>query len=146
MLTSNISVKELMTKEIHSVLENDTMDKVSELFAVNEFHHVPVVTEEGTIKGMISKSDYYRLQHGFTLFRSKQSSAYNDAIMRSMLAREVMTQKIVTLKPDDPISIALGIFRENIFHALPVVDEDKRLIGILTTYDLLNHAYEMPVV
>ncbi len=42
---------------------------------------------------------------------------------------------------DDCIEVALGLFRENLFHAIPIVDQENRVVGILTTLDMLNHAY-----
>ena len=61
--------------------------------------------------------------------------------MRSLLVKEVMSKQVATLGPEDTLELAAGFFRENMFHALPVVDEDNMLIGIVTTYDLLNYAY-----
>jgi len=56
----------------------------------------------------------------------------------SISVEEVMTKKVATLSPDDPLSVAVGIFRENLFHALPVVDEGT-LVGLLTTHDLIGY-------
>jgi CBS domain-containing protein len=65
--------------------------------------------------------------------------------MRSLLAEEAMTRQVATLDPDDSLEMAVGFFRENLFHALPVVDKDK-LVGIVTTFDLLTHAYASPLM
>ena len=73
--------------------------------------------------GIVSKSDYLKLLHGFTLFKTHKSEEYNDAIMRSLLIKEVMTKQVATINPEDTIELAAGFFRENLFHALPVVDQ-----------------------
>ena len=137
-------IKDVMTADVISVKATDTMNQVSLIFNSREIHHLPVIDGEGKIVGIISKTDYHKLEHGFTLFKSKESQAYNDAIMRSLLASDVMTKQVVTLLPDDNISVAVDIFRENLFHAIPVVDENHKLVGILTTYDLLNYAFRVP--
>ena len=90
---------------------------------------------------MVSYTDYLKLLHGFTLFKTRKSDEYNDAILRSLLVKEVMTKQLATLKPEDTLEMAAGFFRENLFHALPVVDDDNMLVGIITTYDLINYAY-----
>lgn len=142
MLDILLPVKELMTENVYTVKTGDVMTAVDQLFTEHSIHHVPVVNEIGEVEGIISKSDYYRLQHGFTLFKTKQSVSYNEAVMRSLFVRDVMTTPVVSMLPTDSIAKAAEIFRENVFHAIPVVDENKQLLGIVTTYDLLTYAYK----
>ena len=131
-----------MSTPVITVSPSDTMDRVQTIFRTNNIHHIPVV-EDGKVVGIISNSDYLRLLHGFTLFRTEKSEQYNDAILRSLLASEVMTRQVATLSPKDSLMMAVGFFRENLFHALPVVDNGK-LVGIVTTFDLLTYAYSEP--
>ncbi len=139
-MDKSTNVGQIMTTKVISVRPDDTMDKVQDIFRKNNIHHIPVV-DEGKVKGIISKGDYLKLLHGFTLFKTQKSEEYNDAILRSLLAREVMTRQVAMLHPDDTLELAAGYFRENLFHALPIIDEDGRLVGILTTYDLINYAF-----
>lgn len=133
-----------MTTEVITITPNETMDTVQDIFRKNHLHHLPVVDEGGKVVGIISHKDYLRLLHGFTLFKTHKSEEYNDAILRSLLVKEVMTRQVATLQPDDTIELAAGFFRENYFHALPVVDDDEHLVGIITTHDLLNYAFSEP--
>lgn len=137
----NIELEKIMTKNVLSVGPNDMMEKVQDLFEENDFHHIPVV-EDQKVVGIISRSDYDKLCHSFTLFKLKSSEKYNESIMKSLLTREVMTKHVVTLNSTDTVSRAADYFKENLFHAIPVVDQDKKLLGIITTYDLLNYAFQ----
>lgn len=143
-MTVLAKIMDVMTTDVITVHANETMDRVSLIFNSREIHHIPVVDSEGKVVGIISKTDYHKLEHGFTLFKSKESQAYNEAIMRSLLASDVMTKQVVTLLPTDNLSVAVDIFRENLFHAIPVADDKQKLVGILTTYDLLNYAFRVP--
>ncbi|MEZ4931844.1 MAG: CBS domain-containing protein [Saprospiraceae bacterium] len=140
MFDKKAKVSQVMTSEVVTVQSNDTMDKVAELFKSNYFHHIPVV-DYGKVVGIISSMDYHMLEDHFTLFNNKNSEAMNEAIMRSLLVKDVMTQQIAVIGPDDTVEFAAGIFRENLFHALPVADSHKNFLGIITSYDLLNFAY-----
>lgn len=63
-----------------------------------------------------------------------------------MLVGKRMTRNPKTVSPDDPLSLAAGILRENRFHHLPVVEEG-RLVGILSDTDLRNVSFSaMPAV
>ena len=139
-------VKEIMTKEVISVGSNQPMTKVREVFENSNIHHIPVLDDDGKVVGITSLHDYNKLQNTFTFFKTSRSEEYNDATMKSVLASEVMTRQLVTIRPHDTLKKAVDYFRENRFHALPIVDDDKALAGIITTFDLLNYAYYQPVV
>ena len=138
----NIKIKELMTTEVVTVGPIDLMIKVKEIFDTNDFHHVPVVNEDGTLAGIISKHDYNIMLTTFSVFKNSRADVANRKFMMSMMAKDVMTKQVAKLKPGDSLSVAVGIFKENLFHALPIVDEDDKVIGILSTYDLLNFAFD----
>jgi len=144
-MNKTMEVSQLMTKKVFFVRPDDTMDKVNDIFRLNNIHHIPVVEEGGKVIGIISQSDYFRILHGFTLFKSAKTEEYNDAMSRSLLVSEVMTTQVAKLSPNDTLDVAMGFFRENLFHAMPVVDEEGKLVGILSTFDLLNYAFQAEV-
>lgn len=55
-----------------------------------------------------------------------------------MRARDIMTTPVVTVRPETPIKKAAATLAEHGFTALPVVDADDRLIGIVTEADLVR--------
>lgn len=146
MFDRNTTIANIMTRDVFFVYPDDTMQRVDEIFKMHNIHHVPVIDREGHVVGIISKADYLKILHGFTLFKTAKSEEYNKAILRSLLASEVMSKQVASLQPDDTVDIAAGYFRENLFHAIPVVDTEKRLVGIVTTFDMLNFAFMEPVL
>lgn len=130
-----------MTRDVISVSPNDNMTVVDEIFKKNNIHHIPVIDDNGKVVGVVSSTDYNKLLNSFTFFINQKKDSYNTAIMRSMLVEDVMTKHVATLQSDSTVMIAAGIFKENLFHAIPVVDKSGKLEGIVTTYDLLNYAY-----
>jgi CBS domain-containing protein len=55
-----------------------------------------------------------------------------------MLVHEVMTRPVVTASADTPIRVAAALLTGRGFTALPVVDGDGELVGIVTEADLLR--------
>lgn len=141
--TSTITVGQLMTERPFTLRPNDTMMKAKEIFSSQNIHHLPVA-RDGKVVGILTKSDYLAISNAFPLFNEKKREAYNDKLFATLLVEEVMTRQVAKVSPDDSIEIAAGIFRENLFHALPVVDDTGKLVGILTTYDLLNYFFNQP--
>ncbi len=140
MFDRNIPVRLVMTENVLTVGPDSVMSEVVTLFNSNPVHHIPVV-ENGKVLGMISTTDCNKLEHHFTLFKTHNAEAMNEAIFRSLLAKEVMATPVATIRASDTVQIAADIFKENLFHALPVVDEQKKIVGIVTPYDLMVFAY-----
>ena len=57
---------------------------------------------------------------------------------KNILARDFMTRKIISVSPESLIADANKIIIEHGFSGLPVVDNNSRLIGIVTEYDIIN--------
>ena len=55
-----------------------------------------------------------------------------------MLAREVMSSPVVTVAPSTPIPEVAQLLTDRGFTALPVLDDDARLVGIISEVDLLR--------
>lgn len=53
---------------------------------------------------------------------------------------QIMTTKIVSVKPDDDISVALNQMRTKKVGRLPVINSDGKLEGVLTMHQLLAYA------
>lgn len=55
--------------------------------------------------------------------------------------KEIMTTRLVTILPSTKAIQVKRIFEKNSFHHLPVVDEDERLLGIISKEDLFKVSY-----
>ncbi len=133
-------VSEVMSRALKVVAPGDKLEEVDRLFASQNIHHIPVQQADGKLVGIISKSDFLKVNHMLALFNAEKYGSYNQKLYRHMKAEEIMTQPVVTLSPDKTLADAAAIFEANDIHALPVVD-GQQLVGIVTTHDLLNVCY-----
>ena len=138
----NTPIKNLMTTDVVTIRPNDLMMVAKEVFDTNSFHHIPVVDEDEQLVGIISRHDYNKMLTTFSVFKNSKADVANRKFMMSMLVKDVMTKHVAKLHPEDPITVALGIFKENLFHALPIVDDENKVVGMLTTFDMLTYAYD----
>lgn len=136
-----IEVKHIMTTDLITADPDETIDAVRHKLIANHIQHIPVV-EGKKILGIISKGDIHRMEHHFTLFHSEKALESNRQIFSTILAAEIMTKSLVKLKDTDSATIAVDLFRENMFHALPVVNEKDQLVGMITPLDLLRYAFD----
>lgn len=136
-----IEVKHIMTTDLITADPDETIDAVRHKLMANHIQHIPVV-EGKKILGIISKGDIHRMEHHFTLFHSEKALESNRQIFSTILAAEIMTKSLVKLKDTDSATIAVDLFRENMFHALPVVNEKDQLVGMISPLDLLRYAFD----
>lgn len=55
-----------------------------------------------------------------------------------MLARDVMSSPVITLRPDVPVHAAAALLVSHGFTGAPVVDAEHRIIGVVTEADLVR--------
>ena len=55
-----------------------------------------------------------------------------------MIASDVMVHDIVTIGPEEDVSKAVKLLVDHDISSLPVVDDERRVIGILSEADLLH--------
>ena len=138
-MNKNALISEIMTTNLVVATPNTTLDKVKEMLEAYDLHHI-LVAQNGIFCGIISKIDLYRVAHSIDLFHSKSNTELNDRLFKSLLAEEVMAADALVLAPDDTVGFAAALFLGNQFHALPVVLNGK-LVGIVTTFDLIKYAF-----
>ena len=128
-------VKTIMSTNLITVNEKDKLMVVKEHFDQHSIHHIPVVRYRELV-GLISKTDFLFFLRGFQ--HSDEDRFVNEARLRAFRAEDLMTTKLAKLTPEDRINVALEIFMENRFHAIPIVAAENELVGILTPYDILK--------
>jgi len=129
----------IMSTHLVTVSEHDPIHVVEEIFRTHNIHHIPVLSM-GKLTGILSKTDYNLFLQGFPeeMMDKDQLERYRKRVYN---AKDIMTSKIATLEADDNINIALEVFNENRFHAIPIT-VDGELVGIVTTFDIIKKLSE----
>ncbi len=131
-------VSSLMTGEVISVGPEDTIKTIEQLFQQHRIHHIPVVEDEKLV-GIVSKSDYLFFKRGFN--DETTDNRIDEFRMKTRKVKDIMTKGIAKLGPSERIGVAVEVFKENLFHAIPVVEEGK-LVGMITTFDIIKKLSE----
>ncbi len=134
-------VSTIMTTKLLTVSPKDTLQEVKDIFDNNKIHHVPVVKYKNLL-GIISKTDLLHFVKGFS--KNNYDEIINTTRLKNYLAEDIMTTGIAKLDSDSKISTALKVFKENLFHAIPIM-EDNEIVGIITTYDIIKALDETTV-
>jgi acetoin utilization protein AcuB len=128
-------VKTIMSSHLFTVNPEDKLTQIQEIFDQHNIHHIPVVRFKELV-GMVSKTDFLHFIRGFN--HNEEDRFVNEARLRAYTAKDIMTTGLAKLKPNDRINVALEIFLVNRFHAIPIVEDNNELVGILTTFDIIK--------
>lgn len=129
-------VSRSMTRRVITVGPEATLFEMQELMSANRIRHVPVVDEDNKLVGIVSDRDlrsalpFRYLQEGI--------GPEQKAKLQALCAKDIMTRKVFTISPGYTIQDALLMIQNAKVGALPVVDEEGRLKGILSVRDLLR--------
>lgn len=120
-----LRARELMEKDVITIAPETPLSEVQRLFAEDEIHGAPVVDEDGAVVGVISTQDVLRV-----------GLDYADRL-GDLTAADAMTKDLVSAPPTTTaIDLAATMYRQRVHRILIV--EDKALVGIVTTFDLLR--------
>lgn len=133
-MKERIFISTIMTSNVVTLDVNDSLTKAEELFKSNNIRHIPVVSGSKII-GMLSYSDILRVG---VPDEDTESNNVVSLVYDMYTLDQVMTKNVKTLYYNDYVKSAALIFSESDFRALPIVDEDMNLVGILSSTDLIK--------
>ncbi|ROR32488.1 CBS and ACT domain-containing protein [Inmirania thermothiophila] len=128
-------VEEIMTRDVVSVRPDTKLTRMSELMRERKVRHLPVVDEEGRLVGILSHRDIQRATPSAITTLDVGEVNY---LLSRITAERIMHRDVVTCRPDTLVEQAGCLMRERKVGCLPVVDDEGRLVGILTGIDLVD--------
>ncbi len=129
----DIPIEQVMTPDPATISPQSSAAEARRLLDSNVIHHLPVV-EGQRLVGIVSSSDLlklYLLDDKLAIFEQ----ATVDQIMETNLI--VLDRRATLLEAVEKLSMGS-------FHALPIVDKKRRLVGIVTSSDLIGELLTEP--
>lgn len=125
----DVFVAQLMTREPQTVAPDTPVDDAADLMLDDTIGSV-IVVENDRLRGILTRTDFVRLVADHEEGAQTQVSTY-------------MTDDVITTAPQAPITDAADVMIAHGFHHLPVVDDDDRLVGVVTTTDLTGYLADL---
>ena len=127
------TVAATMTTDVLSVDPHNSVATAIRLMRTGQLRRLPVV-ENGRLVGIVTSGDVRRITGMSSVVRDPSGDNF---LWQHIPVANVMTLDVITTSPDTPIADAARLMIERKIGGLPVV-EQERLVGILTTSDLLE--------
>ena len=135
-------VKDHMTPNPYTITKDVVISKAIEIMRKNHFHRLPIVDEQGKLTGLLT-GGLVEEQSGAN---STSLSIYelNYLLSKTKVADIMIKGKDVkTISQDVFVEVAAQAMLDNEISCLPVVDEDNKVIGIITDKDIFQAFIEL---
>jgi homoserine O-acetyltransferase len=109
-------VKDVMTTNIPVISRESSVNDAAGIMMDKAVNHIPVLDKDGRIAGIVTTWDIAKAV----------ACRYSDL-------GEIMTTNVITASPEDSVSDAARKMEESNISALPVVDENLRIKGLITS-------------
>ena len=152
-----VKVKDTMEKLVIMFHVDDKITDIAQILRENKISGAPIVDKDNKVIGIVSEGDIMRLlevhsprinlilpspldwielpirmKYEFDEIAEDMNRA------ASVHISEIMTKKVITTKEDDDISDAAQLMDTHSVNRLPVVDDEGKLIGIVTRGDIIS--------
>jgi len=131
-------VSHLMTRDVLCLRYSDHLNLLDTSPDWRKFRHLPVIDDEGHLKGMVCHRDLMN-DLASSLALPEDQRRFTDA--KNIPVREAMIWNVLTANESDSLEDAAKKMFENRCGALPVVDWENHLIGLLTEADFAKVFY-----
>ncbi|WP_128381351.1 CBS domain-containing protein [Streptomyces cavernae] len=141
-------VGSVMATEVVRATYDTPFKEVAHLLADHRISGLPVVDEDDKVIGVLSETDLmirqartrdpYAPHRRFPFARLTRGARKEAAKAGARTAGQLMTAPPVTVHADDTIAEAARTMTQHRVERLPVLDEEERLVGIVTRRDLLQ--------
>lgn len=139
-----MNVHEVMTSPVITVRPDASLKEVASILAQCGISGVPVVVEDGRVIGIVSEGDILFKERGpsertgVLAWFADPYDVEEQLKLAARTAAEAMTAPAKTIAPWRLVSSAAAEMLDGGVNRLPVVDEEGRLVGIVTRADLVR--------
>ena len=124
----------IMRTPVVSIGMDASLKDALDLCTDQGIRHLPVVDEEGAFVGVLTDRD---IRYHISPRLGTISENSSDRATLNRRVHTVMVRNALTGSPDMSIGTAAKIFLHNHIGCLPVLDGDRRLVGMVTKGDFL---------
>ncbi len=137
-----MKVRDLMTTDPLTVSADTLLKEAARTMVRNKVSGLPVIGD-GALIGIVTEGDFLRQEanrdqpYRFSLLDALFGEGPVDPPAVEIVA-EVMTENVITIRPEATIGEAARVMANKRVKRLPVIDEDGALIGIISRADVVN--------
>ncbi|RKX45487.1 MAG: CBS domain-containing protein [Thermotogae bacterium] len=145
-----MKVKDVLIRDISAVFEDETVEDFVRICSMQSFSGLPVVDENMVVVGYISENDvinaavpsYFSLLQSVSFLPDTHQLVQRLQKIKEHTVSQYMRTPAVTVKEEDSLIHVADLIIRRRLKVVPVVDDQGRLVGIVTRMGVLKGAME----
>jgi acetoin utilization protein AcuB len=133
-------VRERMTSPAVTITPETPFQEALKLMRDKKFRRLPVVDSAGKIVGIVSERD---MLHASPSPATSLSVWEVNYLLWKLKISDIMTHNVLTINQDTPIEDAANLMVTHKIGGVPVVDDNSRVVGVITETDIFRAFVEM---
>ncbi|MEA3334305.1 MAG: CBS and ACT domain-containing protein [Chloroflexota bacterium] len=133
-------VRDRMNANPVTVTRDLPFQEALQLMRENKVRRLPVVDKKGRLVGIVSERD---LLYASPSPASSLSVWELQYLLSKIDVGELMTKNVVSVSPNTPIEDAARLMVDNRIGGLPVIDDSRQVVGVITETDIFKTFVEM---
>lgn len=131
-----MKVSDIMSTEVICISDGASLKDAHHLMQTRSVRHLPVISEtDGTLVGVLT---HKKMIASVLSMLNKYGQGALDRKERYTPIATVMDKDCQSLTPDEALSTVVEYFIDNKLGCLPVVDNNKKVLGIVTSSDFIK--------
>src|SRR5215210_588741 len=131
MSIESVAVSNIMVRDVKTAEENQGINRIAKVISDNNIGSVVIVKSDDDLEGLegiITERDIVRIAAA----TETSSSTFQ------LLARDIMSKPVVTIDATSLIQDAIQSMKLNNIRRLPVVDRERKMVGIIADKDIFR--------
>lgn len=143
-----ITCADIMSKDVLTVEFGTSLEDAWSLLRKYNIKALPVIDRARRIIGIVTQIDFMKeadldIYEGFdSKLKRFINKTFGDHSEKPEVVGQIMTPKVITASENMHIAGLIPLISEYGVHHIPIVDRDRRLVGILTQSDLIAALYQ----
>ena len=144
-LMQSVKARDIMTKKVVYVYKQTSSREIAKVMAKNNVSGIPVIDDGEQVVGIISENDF------LSRMGKKEIKSFMNIIalcledkgclampISNQNAEDIMTSPVITANEETPVSDIVNLFAQKNINRVPILSQDKKLVGIVSREDALQ--------
>lgn len=140
-MCSEIVVRDIITKDLVTISENDSIDKILEIFDKYPYHTYPVINDDNVLVGTIDQDIILKILLVHRTPRLEHTHLHA-VVSRGDTAKAIMLQHPVSISPDEYLCEVADMMLKHKIDRFCIVENGK-LFGMICRSDLIREVYRL---
>ena len=142
---AKFKVKDYMSHKVFTCRKSDSLRFALSMINQNDVSRLVVTDNNGKSLGVITTNDFLLNSSYFTKDQTRTREYLLPIDAEKMCVGDLVSNELLAVSLEDDLSVASQKMIKNHINGIPVIDDNDKLVGIVSTFDVVNAFVKVPL-